>query len=149
VEEPQGWRATPALHPPLNIEMRVPPGIQPNFKISFRADLFDGSGLAVSNPLVPVRRGELHTVTGGEVPFRLSRLSSFVFINIPASCRAAEDQLFVFIYIPASFRQNRNLFQSRLTVKSRWLAEETCQQIIFLDSGGCLSPRWAEALRWR
>jgi hypothetical protein len=56
----------------LNIEMRVPPGIQPNFKISFRADLFDGSGLAVSNPLVPVRRGELHTVTGGEVPFRLS-----------------------------------------------------------------------------
>jgi hypothetical protein len=55
----------------VNVEMRSPPGIQPDLKISLRVDLFDGSELAISKALVPVRRGELHAVTSRKDPFRL------------------------------------------------------------------------------
>ena len=47
----------------VDIEPRVPPGVQSNLKISLRVDLFDGSELAIGNVLIPVRRGELHAVT--------------------------------------------------------------------------------------
>jgi hypothetical protein len=47
-----------------DVELRVPPGVPAYVKISLRVDLLDGSELAVGNPLVPARRGELHAVTG-------------------------------------------------------------------------------------
>ncbi len=49
-----------------DIELYVPSVVQSNLKIPLRVDLFDGPELAVGNPLVPVRRGELHAVAGWE-----------------------------------------------------------------------------------
>jgi len=48
----------------VDTEMRVLPRVQPNFKISLRVNLFDGSELAVGNMLARIRCGELHAVTG-------------------------------------------------------------------------------------
>ena len=47
-----------------DVELHFLAGVQPDLEISFRVDLLDGSELAVGNVLVPVRRGELHAVTG-------------------------------------------------------------------------------------
>jgi hypothetical protein len=47
-----------------DVELDILAGVQPNLKISFGVNLLDGSELAVRNMLLPVRRGELHAVTG-------------------------------------------------------------------------------------
>ncbi len=47
-----------------DMELHLPPGVQPDLKVPFRVDLFNGSALAVGNVFVPVGRGELHAVTG-------------------------------------------------------------------------------------
>jgi len=78
---------------------------------------------------------------------RIIGLSTFIFRNIPASRASFPQRSFVFNNIPAPFVQKRILSELPPTVKSLWLTEDACQQIIFPDAGDFSSPGHAKALR--